>query len=218
MTKGHSGGYFSQPREDVLRLIPRTSKKILECGCGFGYLGQSLKRRQECEIVGIELNPQAAQEASRVYDELLIGDLEAIDVPGKHDYFDCIVYADILEHLVNPWAILHRHVRHLAPAGKVVLSIPNIRNLVFFKELFLKGSFRYTEFGLLDNTHLRFFALKDVLAMLEAAGLDVLTIERNYDRYSIRFFLASLPLALLFPELRVCQWLIVSEKRSAVSR
>jgi hypothetical protein len=58
----------------------------------------------------------------------------------------------------------------LAPGGRIVASIPNVRNFQFVAALLLEGNFRYVERGLLDVTHLRFFTFDEIVAMLDDAG------------------------------------------------
>ena len=121
--------YFEIQRLDVLELIPKESQKILECGCAFGWLGTELKKRQQTVVVGIELNPEAEQYLNFSYDKYYIGDIENIDLSEYNNYFDCIIYADILEHLVDPWKLVKQHSYMLKKGGVIIVSIPNVRNI-----------------------------------------------------------------------------------------
>jgi 2-polyprenyl-3-methyl-5-hydroxy-6-metoxy-1,4-benzoquinol methylase len=205
--------YFSQNRPDILRLVPKESKVILECGCGFGNLAREVKKRQKCEIYGVELNEIANEQAKEVYDKLVIGDLENVNLSFSGKKFDCIIYADILEHLINPWKILSEHVQFLEYNGTVIISIPNVRNLQLLSKLIFKGEWNYASHGLLDSTHLRFFTLKSIIKMLNEAGLEIEVIVRNYDEYSFLYKLFSVLPTIVIPELKVCQWLIVAKKK-----
>jgi 2-polyprenyl-3-methyl-5-hydroxy-6-metoxy-1,4-benzoquinol methylase len=204
--------YYSQPRLDVLNLVPREARSILECGCGFGNLAREIKKRQKCKIYGIELNADAKEKAENIFDKLVIGDLEKIDLFIYNDKFDCIIYADILEHLIDPWKLLAEHVQYLENQGTVIVSIPNIRNLQLLKKLVFKGEWNYTTHGLLDMTHLRFFTLKSAVKMLHDVGLEIEIISKNCDTYSFLHKLILLLPTLIMPELKVCQWLIVAKK------
>lgn len=204
--------YYSQPRLDVLNLVPREARSILECGCGFGNLAREIKKRQKCKIYGIELNADAKEKAENIFDKLVIGDLEKIDLFIYNDKFDCIIYADILEHLIDPWKLLAEHVQYLENQGTVIVSIPNIRNLQLLKKLVFKGEWNYTTHGLLDMTHLRFFTLKSAVKMLHDVGLKIEIISKNCDTYSFLHKLILLLPTLIMPELKVCQWLIVAKK------
>jgi 2-polyprenyl-3-methyl-5-hydroxy-6-metoxy-1,4-benzoquinol methylase len=204
--------YYSQPRFDVLNLVPREARSILECGCGFGNLAREVKKRQKCKIYGIELNADAKDKSDSLFDKLVIGDLEKINLSVYNTKFDCIIYADILEHLIDPWKLLAEHVQYLEHQGTVIVSIPNIRNLQLLKNLVFKGEWNYTSHGLLDITHLRFFTLKSVVKMLRDAGLEIEIISKNCDTYSFLHKLILLLPTMIMPELKVCQWLIVAKK------
>jgi SAM-dependent methyltransferase len=91
--------------------------------------------------------------------------------------FDAILFADVLEHLVNPWAALRNVQRFLKPDGLTVISIPNIANFGVRANL-LKGEFDYQDFGIYDRTHLRFFTRKSADALVQSAGLRV--VRRGY--------------------------------------
>ena len=91
--------------------------------------------------------------------------------------FDCIVAADVLEHLVDPWAALRRAVERLRPGGTVVVSLPNVRSWETFRELGLRGRWPRRPSGLFDATHLRWFALPDARELLEQAGLEVVEVD-----------------------------------------
>ena len=86
---------------------------MLDVGCGTGRLGASLKALGIPHVAGVELNPRAAEEARGVLDEVVVADIERDELPFEDSSFDCIVYGDVLEHLVDPWATLVRHRRLL---------------------------------------------------------------------------------------------------------
>jgi len=204
--------YFEIQRLDVLELIPKESQKILECGCAFGWLGTELKKRQQTVVVGIELNPEAEQYLNFSYDKYYIGDIENIDLSEYNNYFDCIIYADILEHLVDPWKLVKQHSYMLKKGGVIIVSIPNVRNIILFKELFIYGRWKYQDSGLFDKTHLRFFTIKDSIELLKDANLRIDLIKSNPDKYSFLFSTFAFIPNLINPELKVCQWLIRAVK------
>jgi SAM-dependent methyltransferase len=89
---------------------------------------------------------------------------------------DVLICADVLEHMLDPWTQLKRLVRHVAPGGVVLASIPNIGHWTIIKGL-LGGGWSYQDDGLLDRTHLRFFVLKTVKELFAQAGLHVVEIQ-----------------------------------------
>ena len=164
--------YYSQERPEILSLVPADAASILDVGCGEGALGASLLRRGAKRVVGIEREPRAAAIARSRLTSVIEGDVEALVLPFDDGAFDCIVCADVLEHLIDPWMMLRKLSRLLRPGGTFVASIPNIRNIEILARL-VEGRWTYEDAGLLDKGHLRFFAKADIEDMLKQAGFSV---------------------------------------------
>ena len=205
------------PRDDILTLIPSGAKKILDVGCSVGALGEKIKGKYGAKVVGIELDKHMAKIAKEKLDRVIIGDVEEINLVDylSPNYFDCIIFADILEHLKNPWDILKNTTTFLNNEGIIVASIPNIRHYTTIINLFFKGYWPYRERGIHDETHLRFFTLKNIREMFKKADLKIVRIERSYriierphrcNRFSKYFALPPLKELLTF------QYLIVAKK------
>jgi SAM-dependent methyltransferase len=94
----------------------------------------------------------------------------AADLAGRQ--FDCVLLADVLEHLRDPGRLLDDCRRHLRPEGTLVVSLPNVANLYVRLQL-LRGRFDYTPRGILDATHLRFYTRETGRALLERHGFEV---------------------------------------------
>ncbi len=97
--------------------------------------------------------------------------METLDLPFEEGYFDCILLADVLEHLRNPAAALKKLRGYLSDSGTVVASIPNVRFLSVIREL-AEGRWKYRNFGILDRTHLRFFTKKEMETLFRDAGFE----------------------------------------------
>lgn len=165
--------YYFETREDLIRLIPASAKRILEIGCAAGMTGKALQERSLEELVGVELLEEMAEKARPYYTRIFAGDIERIDLPFEEGHFDCIIYGDVLEHLKDPWGLLKRHNLLLKDRGALVCSIPNVRHYRIIKKLLIHGAWEYTSDGILDKTHLRFFTLKSIRSMLEEAGFEI---------------------------------------------
>jgi 2-polyprenyl-3-methyl-5-hydroxy-6-metoxy-1,4-benzoquinol methylase/peptidoglycan hydrolase CwlO-like protein len=154
-------------------------KKVLEVGCATGYMSRVLVERNSCEVVGIELDTKAAEQAREICTQVIIGDLELLDfdqeLQGRR--FDVIVCADVLEHLRNPKSVLRRLRKFLDEDGLLVASIPNIAHISVIAEL-IEGRFSYSSEGLLDESHLRFFTLDTIYETLEASGFAITHLDR----------------------------------------
>jgi len=191
---------YETARPEVQALVPTSARSVLDLGCASGALGAALKARQGARVVGVELDEQYAREAGEVLDEVVHGSAETAvrDPLGR---FDCIVAADVLEHLADPWSALGDAVAQLAGGGVVVVSVPNVRTLEALIEVGLKGRWPRVDQGLFDATHLRWFTLSDLRDLLEGAGLVIEHVEPRlfYGGWQLRVarVLARTPLAEL---------------------
>ncbi|MBD9355766.1 methyltransferase domain-containing protein [Methylomonas albis] len=170
--------YYLHARPEVLELVPISARRVLDVGCGAGGFSATLKSRQSVEIHGVELSPRAAETAKLHLDHVWNYSIEDALHEIPEEYYDCIVIADILEHLVDPGTVLASLKRKLAQDGKIVASIPNIQNWGIVSEL-IQGRWDYCNEGILDRTHLRFFTRKSVEELFWSAGFNINKISRT---------------------------------------
>ena len=137
-------GYYHNVREDVLALIPEEASCILEIGCAAGATGRELKRRKDVFVAGVEVEAEAAAQARQVLDDVVEGDIEALELPYEEGSFDCVLFADVLEHLVDPQAVLQKIKNLLRPDGTVVASMPNVQYYGLIHHL-VEGNWTYQE-------------------------------------------------------------------------
>lgn len=150
-------------------------ERVLDVGCSSGYLARPLVERG-CTVVGIERDPDAAQAARDVCEEVLVGDVEVMAFPFQSNSFDVILCGDLIEHLREPEQFLVRVRPFLRRGGRLVLSTPNVANWTMRLSL-LGGRWRYTERGILDRTHLHLFTRKSLVEMLDRAGFRVVELD-----------------------------------------
>jgi 2-polyprenyl-3-methyl-5-hydroxy-6-metoxy-1,4-benzoquinol methylase len=166
-------GYYEGVNVSLLDSIPLDAEIVLEIGCGAGVLGGEYKKKNKtCTYYGAEIDPSAAALAAPRLDKVICGPVESADFSAISGNVDCIVYGDVLEHLIDPWEVLKSHRELLKEGGKVVASIPNIQHWSLLRHL-LQGNWVYHDHGLLDRTHLRFFTLNSIYALFSGAGLKV---------------------------------------------
>lgn len=170
-------GYYSYSRSEMMAYIPRTAKRVLEVGCGEGHFGQGLRNELGAEVWGIELDENAGTSACGKLDKVIIGDATKKLAETPTQYFDCVVFNDVLEHLVDPFSMLLKTKEKLTPDGVVVCSIPNVRYFYVLRDLIIKKQWEYVDLGVLDKTHLRFFTLKSIKCMFNDLGYDIQTIK-----------------------------------------
>ena len=159
----------------VVGLVPEGSS-VLEFGCATGYMTEVLVKQRGSRVTGIELDPDAAAQANAHCDRVIVGDAETLDLAAELEdkRFDAVLFADVLEHLRDPGALLRRVRPFVAEGGVVVASIPNIAHISVRLAL-LGGEFRYRELGLLDDTHLRFFTRESIVDLFESSGFVIST-------------------------------------------
>ncbi|MBC8204791.1 class I SAM-dependent methyltransferase [bacterium] len=157
----------------MISLITCKPEYILDVGCGNGLTAKTIKEKFDSKyVLGIEVDREAAKEAEKKLDEILVIDLNKTKLELNRK-FDLIVLADILEHLVSPEDLLNQIRSILNIDGQVVISIPNVRNWSIIFEIIFKGDWRYRDEGILDRTHLRFFTKKSAIRMIESTGFTI---------------------------------------------
>jgi 2-polyprenyl-3-methyl-5-hydroxy-6-metoxy-1,4-benzoquinol methylase len=165
--------YFGRERDDLYRLVPDlpAGSRVLEIGCGEGRLGARLRARG-LEVHGIEVVEDAARKAEQVLDRVWTGDVEKLELDYPDGHFHLLLLGDVLEHLVDPWAVLAQLRMLLARDGVVVASVPNVQYFPVVLDL-LRGRFEYRAAGVLDRTHLRFFTRREARRLFAGAGFVV---------------------------------------------
>jgi SAM-dependent methyltransferase len=204
--------YFDGSRPEVANLVPESCRSILDVGCGFGGLGRRLRSRGFNELYGIEINPDATSKLEGLYAQHWIGDVEKLALPLPDESLDCIIFADVLEHLVDPWGALRRYLRLLRSGGTAIVSVPNVRNISLLYRLFVKGRWDYEDSGLLDRTHLRFFTRYSAGVLIDGAGLQIDSWHANRDQYTGGRKLLSRALKIFVDDIDICQYIVVARK------
>jgi 2-polyprenyl-3-methyl-5-hydroxy-6-metoxy-1,4-benzoquinol methylase len=159
----------------MLPLVPAQCRRVLDVGCGAGGFGESLKRIREIEVWGIEPVKSAAEQAASKLDYVIHGSFDSESKLAPHT-FDCVIFNDVLEHMVTPEQALRYARCLLAPQGVVVASIPNIGNYGTVWQLLYHARWDYTDSGVLDRTHLRFFTKSSIEKMFKSEGYSTKSI------------------------------------------
>lgn len=165
--------YHEVPRVPLLDMMRRPPRVAMDIGCGAGATLRLIKERYpEARTIGIELSRSAGQRAAAIADQVLIGafdDFELTDEGIALESIDTVILGDVLEHMYNPWSTMVKLRPYLTSDAQVIISIPNVRNLMLMEDL-AKGYWRYENAGLLDITHVRFFTLKEFMRFLRETG------------------------------------------------
>ena len=182
MTETKFNPAYVGPRPDIVALIPNEAKNVLDVGCSNGASGEDIKRLLDASVTGIETSEAMAEEAKTRLDRVIVGDVEQMAIQSQllDRDFDAVIFADVLEHLRDPWTVLSNIKQKIRPGGVVIASIPNIRHLDTLVNLVVKGYWPYRDRGIHDRTHLRFFTRKNVVELFTGAGFRIDKIETNY--------------------------------------
>jgi len=167
--------------EEIFELVKNNSK-VLDVGCACGRLAEKLKKEKNCFVAGLEADKEMAAQAASRCDEVVQADVSKItSLPFAKNYFDYIIFADILEHLVNPDEVLLNLKDYLSDRGFILLSMPNIANWQVRLGLFFLGRFNYGD-PLIDGGHLRFFTLSSAKKLLEVCGFRIVYLTNRNAR------------------------------------
>lgn len=208
---GKPEGYHEQSRSELVRLLPAPLGRVLDVGCGAGATAGPLRAAGAERLVGIELDPDAAERARAEFDIVHTGPAEE-HVAALDERFDTILCYDVLEHLVDPGSLLRALASAAASGARLHVSVPNARHLSLVRDLALRGTFGYAEYGHRDETHLRWFTRSDLVALLDATGWTVLEAWPGRLRPVSR--LAARLTRGLTAELLAYQWAVLA-RRSA---
>ena len=205
-------------------LLTPPGSDVLDVGTADGHPVVAGLKARGCKVWGIEIDEQAAADAAPMCEQMVVGNVEQLDLNATFGdrRFDVVLCLDVLEHLVEPLDTLRRLRELLTPTGIVVASIPNVTHAAVRLQL-LDGKFTYTETGLLDRTHVRFFDRTEVESLFADAGMTVLErleVRREPHETEIPLDLSTVPPETLEavrkdPDARIFQWMVVARPEVA---
>jgi 2-polyprenyl-3-methyl-5-hydroxy-6-metoxy-1,4-benzoquinol methylase len=161
--------------------LAKGARTVLEVGAATGYLSEALAA-DGAAVVAVEVDPVAARVGQERGIDIRVGTIESVVSPDER--FDCIVLADVIEHIVDVDRFLGRVLRHLGDRGAIVLSVPNVAHLTVRLGL-LVGHFDYQEVGLLDSTHVHFYTEASLEQLLSRHGLSVIEKRNTVNPYTL---------------------------------
>lgn len=210
--------YYKHVRREMLPYIPNGIDKVLDVGCAEGMFGAILKNERNVEVWGIELNVDAATIASTKLDKVITGSAEQVNEALPERFFDCIIFNDVLEHLIDPWSVLKTMTNKLKSGGSIVVSIPNIRYYKVLDDLLFHNKFVYQNEGVLDRTHLRFFTANTIKSMLTECGLIVELLKGlQWFPLPLRYKIINRIAFRAFDDIKFKQFVCVARKQSIES-
>lgn len=199
----------------VLAVPP--GSRVLDLGAADGAVACAL-RDLGCQVTAIERDAEGVAALIARGLPTIQADLDTLAADAVPPAaFDVVLMLDVLEHLVDPGALLARTRAWLAPGGRALLSVPNVTHGAVRLSL-LQGRFPRTDVGLLDRTHLHFFDQDSLQALVTDAGfgvLDLLTVERGLEETELEPPAAGVPAGVLEavaddPLSRVYQFVVIA--------
>jgi len=160
--------YYQHERREVADFIPERYSKVLEVGCGEGGFRACVTK--PCEYWGVEPCLGAADIAREKLDKVLMGRFDEVFSQLPENYFDLVICNDVIEHMEDHDHFLNAIRNKLCEGGAVVGSVPNVRFWKNLRNLVLRKDWRYTDQGILDRTHLRFFTERSFKRSLAENG------------------------------------------------
>jgi 2-polyprenyl-3-methyl-5-hydroxy-6-metoxy-1,4-benzoquinol methylase len=191
--------YYENVRREMLKYIPRSVKTVMEFGCGSGNFSELIKNEYRAECWGVEIHDYSAEIASEKLCKVINTDAHQALSEIPDNYFDCIIFNDVLEHLQDPCSLLLNVKAKLNERGVVVASIPNVRFWSNLKALVIHGTWDYRDTGILDKTHLRFFTYNSLTKIFRQLRYDIVIMEGLGPTHSTTFKILN---ALLLNKLK----------------
>ncbi len=143
---------------------------VLDVGCANGFLRHFLPAPY-FYLIGVERDTECVAQARQNYDEVYQADLTTELILSLSRKPQAVVLADVLEHVAEPASVLTHLLRsHVLPGTRVIISLPNVAHLSVRISLLL-GRFDYSDRGILDRTHLRFFTLRNARYLCHESNL-----------------------------------------------
>jgi 2-polyprenyl-3-methyl-5-hydroxy-6-metoxy-1,4-benzoquinol methylase len=208
--------YFGTARREMLPHLPAKVRRFLDLGCGTGATTALVRQERAVEWSGgVEIDAASAKAAEAVCDRVWCGNAEQIPFESEIALasLDLVLCLDTLEHLADPWAMVRRLSPLIGEGGRLIVSVPNIRNWKFLWRLAAHGDFRYRDAGLLDRTHLRFFVRETAAELATCGGLRLIAAVNAHPFAfpDARWLLSRASLGGL-EGLMAKQWLVVAER------
>lgn len=149
-------------------MVEADHRRILDVGTGTGSNLRAMKARGHL-VTGMTISWEEAVECSRGGFQVVVADAAQPHLPFADQSFDGVLLSHVLEHLQEPASLLAALRPLVAEGGAIYVALPNA---VHYKQRweFMRGRFRYSETGIMDQTHLRFFDIGSARLLIEGAG------------------------------------------------
>lgn len=160
--------YANQGNRQVLQAVPSGAATVLDVGCGAGDNARLLSARG-VTVDGITVSPAEAEAASRYCRRVMIHNLEQGLPAGLDAHYDACICSHVLEHICWPGPVLNDVREKLTANAPFIVALPNIMMWKYRLALTL-GRFEYTDTGVMDRTHFRWYTRASAQRLFVAHG------------------------------------------------
>ncbi len=164
---------FSNRLRKKLILDSVEGKRILEVGCAEGWMTEDLVSIAG-EVISCDISMNYLRRARDAKIDAKFIRADSHFLPFKDGYFDCVVMAEVLEHLYSPFRALEEIYRVLANDGVLLLSVPNLftpSNILCHLLYRRRNS---------DDLHLNFYDTFSIVRLAQMAGFAVDMVKSSF--------------------------------------
>lgn len=187
---------LSTTQQEILKIVGK-NKVVLEIGASAGYMTRAFLDN-DCIVDVVEVSLEAVSKIPKKVRKIFHKSIEDSEIYYQLGNYEFIILADVLEHLVDPEAVLKRLLKVASSATKLLISLPNVAGWAMRKQLFFQGDFEYQQSGLLDKTHLHFYSINSLPKMLSTTGWKIDRTVGTITRLPLEGLMDRLPILGFF--------------------
>ena len=114
--------------ERLEQYTPRRFASALDIGCGLGWCLHTIQQASpETHIAGIEPSDTCSEHfVNQIGGELVARDVDSDWYLANQERFDLIIFRHVLEHLLDPVAVLEKVAQAMSPQGVLYIAVPDM--------------------------------------------------------------------------------------------
>jgi len=165
-------------RERILELYKGIRGKILDIGCGDGFISAEFVDKEE--VYGVDNFSDILKVASERGIITIKADLER-GIPFKENIFDCVIASEILEHIFNTDFVIGEIRRVLKTNGHLIVSVPNVCCFTSRANVIVGRLPCYIEYDTSEGMsgHIRGYNKSAILNQLKRHGFQIEDVRTN---------------------------------------